>query len=64
MRYLLAAVMVAMLCTSIIIGGAVLREGTLGTRKVLCIGILHNETNTARTDPLVLRLCEEVGVRP
>lgn len=37
---------------------------TLGTRQVLCIGILHNTANTAATDPTVIRLCAAVGVKP
>lgn len=39
-------------------------EASKGTRQVLCIGIEHNTQNTARLDPTVVRLCNEVGVSP
>lgn len=31
-------------------------------RRVLCIGIMANEANTARDEPLVIELCEDVGI--
>ncbi len=34
------------------------------TQQLLCIGIMDNEMNTARDNPKVIELCEEVGVRP
>ena len=37
---------------------------TRGTREVLCIGIMYNETNTARFDERLGDLCAEVGVFP
>jgi lipopolysaccharide export LptBFGC system permease protein LptF len=39
-------------------------QASKGTREVLCIGIEQNDTNTARLDPTVVRLCNEVGVSP
>jgi hypothetical protein len=32
------------------------------SRRVLCVGIIGNTTNPSRDDPLVVRLCGEVGV--
>ncbi len=34
------------------------------TRRVLCIGILRNEANTARNDPQLLKDCAAAGVYP
>lgn len=31
-------------------------------REVLCIGILHNENNTARIDARVVDLCAKAGI--
>jgi len=34
------------------------------TSRILCIGILRNEDNTARHDPQVLRDCAAAGIYP
>jgi len=34
------------------------------TRRVLCIGIMRNTENPARTDPVLLEACAKAGVYP
>lgn len=66
----LPGIIIAIVLSAILIGAVAMtaagsikaREATLGTRKILCLGILQNTENPARDDTRVISLCAEVGI--
>jgi hypothetical protein len=63
-EYLAILVAALVICGMTLVSANSVAKESRWNREVLCIGILHNENNTARVDPRVLELCEGVGIFP